>query len=244
MERRLLLAVSSRRLLWRFRSGKLRHAMQILLVDDHALIRDALRAILAEVAASSSVAEADSGRQAMEIIESVPSELLVILDLGLPDIDGLQLLRVIRERRPQVIVVVLSSSMEPDVMAEALDAGAVGFIPKSAPRAVMAGALALVLAGGSYIPPEVWPARRTEAAPMPSGPIPTPTELGVTERQLHVLALLVQGHSNKAIARSLSIAEVTVKHHVTSLMRVLKARNRTEAALTITQYGWRLPNIG
>lgn len=72
----------------------------------------------------------------------------------------------------------------------------------------------------------------------------SPQELGLTERQLHVLALLMQGYSNKAIARSLSIAEVTVKHHVTSLMRVLKARNRTEVALTVTQYGWRLPSIG
>lgn len=218
--------------------------MQILLVDDHALIRDALRAILAEVAASSSVAEADSGRRAIEIVESAPGELFVILDIGLPDIDGLQLLRVIRERSPQVIVVVLSSSMEPDVMAEALDAGAVGFIPKSAPRAVMASALALVLAGGTYIPPEAWTRRRTDAASTPAGSALTPGELGLTERQLHVLALLMQGYSNKAIARSLSIAEVTVKHHVTSLMRVLKARNRTEVALTVTQYGWRLPSIG
>ncbi len=219
------------------------HVKHILLVDDHALIRDALRAILAEVAVGSAVKEADSGRTAMDIIESATDEHLVVLDLGLPDSDGLQLLRRMRERRPQTIVVVLSSSTEPDVMTEALDAGAVGFIPKSAPRAVMASALGLILAGGTYIPPEVWPVRRLNTAPAPSERIPTPAELGLTERQLHVLALLMQGRSNKEIARSLSIAEVTVKHHVTSLMRALKARNRTEAALIIAQYGWRLPDI-
>jgi DNA-binding NarL/FixJ family response regulator len=230
-------------------SGKLYYVMQILLVDDHALIRDALRAILAEVAIDSVVMEADSGRLAMDFIDGtsgghpvIPD--LVILDLGLPDSDGLTLLKQMHERCPQIAVVVLSSSMEPDVMAEALDAGAVGFIPKSAPRAVMARALALVVAGGTYIPPEAWPARRMEEVPVPPAQRPTPTELGLTERQLHVLALLMQGQSNKAIARSLSIAEVTVKHHVTSLMRALKAQNRTEAALMIAQYGWRLPDIG
>lgn len=217
--------------------------MNILLVDDHALIRDALRAILAEVAPDSAVAEADSGRRAMDLIERAAGEHLVILDLGLPDSDGLELLRTIREQRPGTRIAVLSSSTEPDVMAEALDAGAVGFIPKSAPRAVMAGAISLILAGGTYIPPEVWPVRRIDAAALPNERIPTPEELGLTERQMHVLALLVKGRSNKAIARSLSIAEVTVKHHVTSLMRVLKVQNRTEAALTISQYGWRLPNV-
>lgn len=218
--------------------------MNILLVDDHALIRDALRSILAEVAAASIVTEADSGRKAMEFVESCPGEQLIILDIGLPDSDGLEFLKTIRAHRPEIAVAVLSSSMEPDVMAEALDAGAVGFIPKSAPRAVMVNALSLILAGGNYIPPEAWPARRLDVAALPAERrIPTPTELGLTERQLHVLALLVQGRSNKAIARSLSIAEVTVKHHVTSLMRVLNVQNRTEAALTVSQYGWRLPDI-
>lgn len=217
--------------------------MHILLVDDHALIRDALRSVLAEVAADSAVTEADCGHKAMDLIESALSEPLVILDLGLPDVDGLELLRTIRVRRPRTRIAVLSSSAEPDVMAEALNAGAVGFIPKSAPRAVMAGAISLILAGGTYIPPEVWPARRMDVAVPPDARVPTPAELGLTERQLHVLALLVKGRSNKAIARSLSIAEVTVKHHVTSLMRALKVQNRTEAALTISRYGWRLPNV-
>jgi DNA-binding NarL/FixJ family response regulator len=217
--------------------------MNILLVDDHALIRDALRAILSEIAVGSVVAEADSGRKALDFIETAPREHFVILDLGLPDSDGLELLRTIRERRPEMRVAVLSSSMERDVMAEALDAGAVGFIPKSAPRAVMAGAISLILAGGTYIPPEVWPVRRMDVAAAPDERTPTPAELGLTERQLHVLALLVKGRSNKAIARSLSIAEVTVKHHVTSLMRALKVQNRTEAALTIAQYGWQLPDV-
>jgi DNA-binding NarL/FixJ family response regulator len=72
---------------------------------------------------------------------------------------------------------------------------------------------------------------------------PTPAELGLTGRQLDVLALLMRGRSNKAIARTLSIAEVTVKHHVTALMRALQVRNRTEAALAIARYGWQLPDI-
>ncbi len=215
--------------------------MNILLVDDHALIRDALRAILAEVAAGAVVTEADSARKAMELVANACGEQWVILDLGLPDGDGLQVLQALREGYPDVGVAVLSSSTEPDVMAQVLDMGAVGFIPKSAPRAVMLNALRLIFAGGVYIPPEAWPARRWEAAPNEQAP--TPAELGLTERQLHVLAMLVQGSSNKSIARSLLIAEVTVKHHVTALMRALKARNRTGLAATIARYGWRLPDI-
>jgi DNA-binding NarL/FixJ family response regulator len=129
-------------------------------------------------------------------------------------------------------------------MVAALDAGAVGFIPKSAPRSVMVSALGLVLAGGIYIPPEAWPSRPKDAAlsAVPERP-PTPAELGLTGRQLDVLALLMRGRSNKAIARTLSIAEVTVKHHVTALMRALQVSNRTEAALAIARYGWQLPDI-
>ncbi|WP_454658258.1 response regulator [Bosea beijingensis] len=217
--------------------------MQILLVDDHALIRDALRAILAEIMACAVIDEADSARKAMELAESNPETQLVILDLGLPDGDGLQLLKTIRARLPATAVVVLSSSTESDVMAAALDAGAVGFIPKSAPRSVMVGALGLVLAGGIYIPPEAWPSRPKDVPPAVSERSPTPAELGLTGRQLDVLALLMRGRSNKAIARTLSIAEVTVKHHVTALMRALQVRNRTEAALAIARYGWQLPDI-
>jgi len=217
--------------------------MHILLVDDHALIRDALRAILAEITASAVVDEAGSARQAMELVESAPEKQLVILDLGLQDGDGLDLLKTIRARHPATAVVVLSSSMETDVMAAALDAGAVGFIPKSAPRSVMVSALGLVLAGGIYIPPEAWPSRPKDAPPAALERPPTPTELGLTARQLDVLTLLMRGRSNRAIARTLSIAEVTVKHHVTALMRALQVSNRTEAALAIARYGWQLPDI-
>lgn len=214
--------------------------MNILLVDDHALIRDALRAILAEVARDSVVAEADSRHGTMRHLESAAVTHFVILDLGLPDGDGLALLKTIRDGYPETAVAVLSSSLEPGVMAEVLDAGAVGFIPKSAPRAVMIGALNLIFAGGVYVPPEAWFAQGGVAT---VEKLPSPTELGLTQRQLDVLALLVKGRSNKAIARSLSIAEVTVKHHVTSLMRILKVQNRTEAALAIAHFGWRLPDI-
>lgn len=223
--------------------GRLGRTMHVLIVDDHALIRDALRAILAEVAPHASVDEADSYRHAMDSIEITPEGQLLILDLGLPDGDGLDLLRAVRESRPATAVVVLSSCTEPQVIAGALDAGAVGFIPKSAPRPVMVSALRLVLAGGTYIPPEAWPPRISDFRHPTEERSPGPAELGITERQLHVLALLVRGQSNKAIARSLRIAEVTVKHHVTAAMRSLQVSNRTEAALAITRLGWRLPDI-
>lgn len=210
--------------------------MQTLLVDDHALIRDALGAIVCEVEPAADVAHAGTCADARAHLAAHPRTGLAIVDLALPDGGGIDLLRWIRATLPATIVVVLSASTDPAVMAEAIDAGAAGFIPKSAPRAVMLNALRLVVAGGVYIPAEAWPPPR----PAPAPASPRPQDLGITERQLHVLTFLIEGQSNKAIARRLDIVEVTVKHHVTALMRALGAQNRTEASAAVARLGWRL----
>jgi DNA-binding NarL/FixJ family response regulator len=125
-------------------------------------------------------------------------------------------------------------------VTKALDLGALGFIPKSASRAVMVSALQLVFAGGIYVPPEI-----LQKAPM-SAPVSapmSPSELGLTERQIDVLALMMQGKSNKAVCRELDLAEATVKNHVTAILRALKVTNRTEAVLAVAEFGWKLKTI-
>lgn len=213
--------------------------MEVLLVDDHALIRDALGAVVAEVVPDARIAAAGSVAEARRHLETHGGTGLAIVDLALPDGSGIELLRWIRAAMPATSVVVLSAASDPAVMAEALDAGAAGFIPKSVPRPVMLGALRLVVAGGIYIPAEAWPPPRVEP-PTPAGGV-RPHDLGITERQLEVLALLIEGKSNKDIARRLNIVEVTVKHHVGALMRALGARNRTEAAAAVNRLAWALP---
>lgn len=219
--------------------------MKILLVDDHVLIRDAMRGVLREIDGSASVYEGQSGRQAEELIAQHPDISLVLLDVGLPDRDGLEMLATLRAGHPSVAIVMLSALCDRDTVLKALDAGAQGFIAKTATRDVLLGALRLVLAGGVYIPPEILARAPEQAAPTlpatPDRPRPKPSDLGLTERQLDVLALMMQGKSNKLICRQLALAEPTVKNHVSAILKALNVNNRTEAVLAATALGWTLP---
>jgi DNA-binding NarL/FixJ family response regulator len=172
---------------------------------------------------------------------------LILLDLNLPDRDGFSVLSELRERYPAISVVVLSGQQDRASVVKALDLGALGFIPKTGQRDVMLGALRLVFAGGIYIPPEIL---AREAPPQPSPALSrlgadtahvTPANLGLTGRQLDVLALLMQGKSNKAICRILNLAEPTVKNHVTAVLKALKVNSRVEAVIAVGELGWELP---
>ncbi|HXW43102.1 MAG TPA: response regulator transcription factor [Xanthobacteraceae bacterium] len=221
--------------------------MKTLIVDDHALIRDALQGVLKKIKRGVIVREASDSRQAMEIVANEPDIGLVLLDINLPDRDGFLTLAELRERYPAIAVVVLSAIQERDKVVKALDLGAVGYIPKSARREVMMQALKLVLAGGVYVPPEILARDQlSRPASLPKSddrPIVSPPELGLSERQLEVLALLMQGKNNKVICRALNLAEPTVKNHVTAILRALKVSNRTEAVIAVSELGWRLPAI-
>jgi len=217
--------------------------MKILVVDDHALIRDALRGVLKELKDDAAVVEAADSRQGLRLAHENPDLGLILLDLNLPDRSGFEVLAELRGSHPAISVVVLSALSDRDSVARALDLGATGFIPKSASRDVMLSALRLVFSGGVYIPPEILGWR--ESAPkrgMPaagSGP-GSPRELGLTDRQVEILALMMQGKSNKAICRTLDLAEPTVKNHVTAILKALKVTNRTEAVIAVGALGWQL----
>ena len=143
--------------------------MKVLLVDDHVLIRDALRGVLKELTDDAIVLEASDCRQAMRLIEAHPDLHLILLDLNLPDRDGFTVLADLRKRYATISLVVLSAFHDRDNVLRALDLGALGFIPKSAPRDVMVNALRLVFSGGIYIPPEALVARRGEGGPARPG---------------------------------------------------------------------------
>jgi DNA-binding NarL/FixJ family response regulator len=217
--------------------------MKVLLVDDHALIRDALRGVLKELTDDATVLEAGDCRQAMRLIEAHRDLHLILLDLNLPDQDGLAVLADLRKRYATISVVVLSAFQDRERVLRALDLGALGFIPKSAPRDVMVNALRLVFSGGIYIPPEALaPAETKEAQPVAARPV-SPADLDFTDRQIEVLALMMLGKSNKAISRALDVAEPTVKHHVTAILKALKVTNRTEAVIEVGALGWQLPRV-
>jgi DNA-binding NarL/FixJ family response regulator len=227
--------------------------MKILIVDDHALIRDALRGVLKKLQRGVTVLEASDSKQAMEVIAGNADINLILLDLTLPDRDGLSVLAELRERYPDIGVVVLSALQDHINVTKVLDLGASGFIPKSAPPKVMETALQLIFAGGVYIPAEIRPPTGfAEAAPQheyrasenrasANPQIGSPADFKMSQRQLEVLALIMQGHSNKAICRWLNLAEPTVKNHVTALLRVFEVLNRTALVVAVNKLGWTLP---
>ena len=213
--------------------------MKILVVDDHVLIREALRGVLKELKEDAAILEAPDSRQAMQRIAENPDLELVLLDLNLPDRSGFDVLAELRERHPAITVVVLSAHQDRESVAKALDLGALGFIPKSSPRDIMLSAFHLIFCGGVYIPPEILGRPQAAPAPVPATsarPL-SAAELGLTERQMDVLALMMQGKSNKAICRALDVAEPTVKNHVTAILKTLKATNRTEAVIAAGALG-------
>ena len=219
--------------------------MKILVVDDHVLIREAMRGVVRELDGAAASLEAESARQAKELLVQHADISLVLLDLRLPDRDGLEMLAELRAEYPGVAVVMLSAFNDRENVVKSLDAGAQGFVSKTATRDVLLGALRLVLAGGIYIPPEILTASTpTMVQPSTSTRVDEqrkPADFGLTERQIDVLALMMQGKSNKLICRQLDLAEPTVKNHVSAILKALNVSNRTEAVLAVASFGWSLP---
>jgi DNA-binding NarL/FixJ family response regulator len=215
--------------------------MKVLLIDDHVLIREALQGIFKELRPDATVLEAANCSQGMRLAEEHVDLEVILLDLTLPDGDGFNVLADLRELYPAVSIVVLSATNDRDKVMRALDLGAVGFIPKSTQRAVMLSGLQLVLSGGIYIPPEILTRKELPSSAAPKQIATAQSrvslrDLGLTERQVEVLALMMQGKSNKAICGVLHLSESTVKNHVGAILKVLRVTNRTEAVMAIVGY--------
>lgn len=189
----------------------------LLIVDDHAVVRAGVAQLLRDLRPGCTVSQAADLAQAQAVLAARPDVALVVLDVHLPGQPPLQALHTLRRSHPLLPVALLSADSDPGLASQALLAGAAGWLPKSADARVMTLALDLVLSGGCYVPPFLL---RQPAAPA--------SEL-LTERQLAVLGQLIQGRSNKEIARTLSMAEPTVKGHLVTVFRVLRVRNRAEA---------------
>lgn len=205
--------------------------MKILVADDHALIREALRHVLTQLASGVDVLEAPDCEGARRAVAEHSDLDLLLLDLNLPGVGGLALLPELRRDYPALPVVVLSALEDPVTVREALACGAMGFIPKSSSNEVMLSALHLVLAGGRYLPPEALTNSADAVAPISAA------DVVLTERQREVLALMAQGKSNKQICRELNLAEATVKIHVTAILRALKVASRAQAIVAVNRLG-------
>lgn len=223
--------------------------MKILVVDDHPLILEALRSTLTELDRKVALFDARTVADARLLVAAHEDAELLLLDLGLPGADGFSLLVELREQYPSIPVVVLSASDRPADVMRALDLGAMGYIPKTSSAQVMLSALRLVLSGGVYLPAV---AMSAIGQPRPSphsrhhrsdSTGQTPRELGLTDRQSQVLALILQGKPNKVICRELDLAEGTVKIHVAAVLRALNVSTRTQAVVEASRLGLQLEEL-
>lgn len=195
--------------------------MKLLIVDDHSLLRDGLSALLQQLGPDTRVLAAADGAAALEIVERENDLDAVIVDLGLPGMDGAALIEVFGARRPDLPVIVLSASENAADVRRAMALGALGYVPKSANPETLLSAIKLVLSGEIYVPPLLL--QSAPAAPV------VDTAAKLTPRQADVLACMARGLSNKAAARELGMSEKTVKAHVTAILRALGASNRVQA---------------
>lgn len=211
--------------------------MHILLVDDHTLFREALLHVLNQLDSQVIVLEAANVEEAAQLISHTRNLDLILLDIDLPQVDGLTALPGLRELAPTVPIVVLSGSEASEHIKRALNSGAVGYIPKSCSSHEMLAALHIILQGDVYIPPKLL--GKLEGASLSFGVHSDnhSTQTTLTTRQIEVLELMVRGLPNKSIARTLNLAEGTVKLHVASILRAFGVNNRTQAVIEASRLG-------
>lgn len=206
--------------------------MNVLIIDDHPLFRAGIASVLGVIAEDLSIIELTSCEDGLAWLAGHDDPALILLDLNLPGVDGMTGLGLLREASPATPVVVLSATEDTVKVKQALARGAMGYIPKSAGSDVILSAIRLVLAGDVYLP-----AGLLAASTAGSGTASAPGDYKLTRRQHEVLTLLARGLSNKEIADRLALAENTVRVHVTAILRLLGARNRTEAGYQAVSLG-------
>ncbi len=199
---------------------------RFVIVDDHPLVRGALRQVLEGVGDDVAVEEAGSLDEVIALLDRLPDVDLLLLDLSMPGVQGFSGLLYLRAQYPAVPVVVVSATEEPATIRKAIEFGAAGFIPKSVGTDTIRAAVKAVAAGGEWIPPDI----ALGAGDDGDEDIVRRLET-LTPQQLRVLMMLSEGLLNKQIAHALSVSEATVKAHVSAVLQKLGVESRTQAVI-------------
>ncbi len=216
--------------------GAAPEAISVLLVDDHAVVREGLRSFLELQDGIEVVGDAADGEAAIRAAEALRPDV-ILMDLVMPRLDGVGAMRELRRRLPASRVIVLTSFADDDRLLPAIQAGAAGYLLKNSEPLEVVRAIRAARAGETLLDPVV-AARVVEAIAQPAGAEPTPR---LTPREREVLELIARGRSNKLIARDLGISEKTVKTHVGHLLAKLGVTDRTQAALHALRAGLLAP---
>jgi DNA-binding NarL/FixJ family response regulator len=214
--------------------------MRVLIVDDHSMFCDGLKLLLKTLGVASQVASCTRADQAISMVKNGPWELLLVdWNMGANSTGGAELIATLMALQPQMRIVVISAESSSRRVHEAIEAGAVGFVPKEASSELLIDAIRITSHGGIYLPASVLDApantpaeNKVEGALSLQGAYPQ-----LTPRQIEVLVWAVKGQSNKLIARTLGISEGTVKQHLNAVYRELNVSSRTEAIYSLSRKG-------
>lgn len=203
--------------------------IKVLIVDDHPLVRDGLKNLLLVFDDLSMIGEAVNGRQALEFCQKTLPDV-ILMDILMPIMNGIEATRAILAQYPQTKILILTSYPEDDMVQKSLEAGAISYILKDIPIDALADAIRAAAVGQSTLAPQATQAliRAHTTPPLPGG--------NLSRRELEVLALIVQGLSNREIAEQLIISHATARHHVSACIQKLNAANRVEAATLAVKY--------
>ena len=206
------------------------HTIRVLIVDDHEIIRTGITYSLSAFHDLELVGEANSGQEALQLCSETHPDV-VLMDMLMPGMDGVQTTQAIKKQHPQVQVLALTSFHDRERVQQAMQAGAAGYLVKGVSAGELAEAIRVAHAGQTILSPEA-----TEALITPDEPR---AGLGhdLTQREQEVLALLVKGLSNAEIARQLTITISTTKHHVSAILSKLGAASRAEAVVLAMEHG-------
>jgi two-component system nitrate/nitrite response regulator NarL len=217
--------------------------MQILVADDHKLVRDGLKPFLHELDPTAEILDAATLDEALAALAGADRLGLVLLDLMMPGMDGLKGIEVVKSKCPDIPVVVVSGFSSRDHVVAAVQAGAAGFIPKTVSGTAMVNALRLVLSGEKYLPSSTFfdavgggSMASSASLTKPAG-VPPPFDK-LSKREAEILLLLVEGRTNKEIAIALDLQEITIKVHLRNVYRKIGAANRAQAVRIAMSSGW------
>lgn len=217
--------------------------MNILLADDHSIVRTGLRFIVQALDSQVTVLEASDYGQVERLVQMRDTLDLVVFDFAMPGVQNLATIGVLCKMIPKTPVVIFSAAEDVDTIYRTVDEGARGFIPKSLSRSALLDALRLVLAGNIYLPASLIRAKRTLEAVRRvnfrnrADRVMTRSEPKLTRRQREILVLICEGKSNGQIAQCLELTLATVKTHVANIFEVLRVHNRTEAGYMARRLG-------
>lgn len=211
---------------------------KLLVVEDHALVREGLVQTLSQLDADSTVVETKDAESALRVLEADDEFDLVLLDLMLPGISGMAFLAVLRRRFPAVPVVILSALDDTETISRAMRQGASGFVTKTSSSDVLLEALRQVLDGGVYVPPKAIAkgVGKRGAGEGTRSARSLVDRFGLTTGQMRVLELLMQGKSNREIGELLGLTEGTVKIHVSKIFKALNVSSRAQAMVALSRY--------